>query len=752
MRALLTTIVFLLLTALPAAAQELVFPSGVARQDGTLEGAMPGLAREAMRHHRQEDRRKHLDTLFRLQLVAGDDAGAIDSIRALRTILREAQAANADTAYFQYELLAKARLERAVQGGTVAGVFGRRLREWLAGLDDKTAFRAAESFQFDLDRAQADVDAALAPLAGKTSVTLAEFLQLNRAFQPFAAYREMLAPAQAVLAEEDQRRYAIQDDVLIRTKEGATLSAMVVRPRHAARPLPAILYFTIYTYPGNLREAIRMAAHGYAGIVADARGKRLSPDRIEPYRHEHADVNGVIDWIVRQPWSDGRVGMYGGSYSGFAQWAALKHGVHPALKTIAPYAAAMPGQGLPMENNIFLNVNYAWPFYVGNHKLLDDAIYRDNARWTALRQRWYASGRSYRDIDSIDGLPNPWLQEWLRHPAYDAYWQAMVPWRHDFEKIGIPILTVTGYYDDAQISALHYVREHLKRRPQADHVVLIGPYDHWTTQSTQGAVLNGYRLDPVAAVDVPALTFAWFDHVFHGMPRPALLKDKVNYQVMGANAWRHAPSLDRMATETLTLYLSDAQAAGRYVLTGAKPRKLRYITQVVDLADRTTDNTDYYPYPIVKDTLDLTGMLAFVSEPFDRPASVDGAFSGVLKAVVNKKDVDLNVVLYEITPEGRYFHLSYFLGRASHARDMEARSLLRPGRVETIPFGRSRVVSRQLQAGSRLLVVMGVNKNSLAQVNYGTGKNVSDESIADAGAPLTIRWRTDSRIRIPITR
>ena len=70
-------------------------------------------------------------------------------------------------------------------------------------------------------------------------------------------------------------------------------------------------------------------------------------------------------------------------------------------------------------------------------------------RWL---MRDFASGRRYRDLDAIDGTPNPWLQRWLRHPAYDAYWQAMVPYRQDFARIGIPVLTVTGYYDDAQLS------------------------------------------------------------------------------------------------------------------------------------------------------------------------------------------------------------------------------------------------------------------------------------------------------------
>jgi predicted acyl esterase len=118
--------------------------------------------------------------------------------------------------------------------------------------------------------------------------------------------------------------------------------------------------------------------------------------------------------------------------------------------------------------------------------------------------------------------------------------------------------------------------------------------------------------------------------------------------------------------------------------------------------------------------------------------------------MINKQDMDIGVVLYEVMPDGRYFHLSYFLGRASYSKNMSKRKLLRPGIIETIPFDRTRMVSRQLRKGSRLLVVVNVNKNSFAQINYGTGKDVSEESMRDATTPLVVRWYNTSFIKIPV--
>jgi putative CocE/NonD family hydrolase len=511
------------------------------------------------------------------------------------------------------------------------------------------------------------------------------------------------------------------------------------------------LLFTIYADPDqNLLEAKQSASHGYAGVVALTRGKGLSPDPIEPYEHESGDVNAVIDWISRQPWCNGKVGMYGGSYSGFAQWAATKK-MNPALKTIVPYVAAIPGFGLPMENNVFLNANYGWTFFVTDNKYLDYKTYNDQQRWNSLQQRWYASGTAYRKLDSLDGAHNIWLQRWLQHPAYDKYWQSMVPYKEGYANINIPVLTITGYYDDGQISALQYLREHYKYNRNANHYLIIGPYDHFGAQMGGIPVLREYKVDPVALINTREITYQWLDYILKDGVKPELLKNKINYEVMGADTWRHAASLEKMPDKMLTLYLDNSKTGNYYNLSGKKPAAPGFISQRVDLADRnSTNNSEYYPYPIIIKELTDTSGLYFLSEPFDNPVSVEGMFSGELRLSINKKDIDFGVVLYEVMPDGQFFHLSYYLGRAGYAKDMSQRVLLTPGQIETIPFDRSRMVCRQLSKGSRLLIVVNINKNPDAQINYGTGKDVSDESIKDATAPLEIKWYNDSFIRIPV--
>jgi uncharacterized protein len=215
-----------------------------------------------------------------------------------------------------------------------------------------------------------------------------------------------------------------------------------------------------------------------------------------------------------------------------------------------------------------------------------------------------------------------------------------------------------------------------------------------------------------------------------------------------------------MSTATLKLYLSNVELGKRYHLSPS-PTDDGYIEQTVDFADRTTQN-NLYPqgasWSSVRATFAavdaaVTGdALAFVSAPFDTAVSVEGLISGRLDVTINKKDFDFALSAYELRPDGKLFWLSYYLGRASYADDMSVRKLLAPGRRTPIPFARTPLVCRQIAKGSRLLVLITVNKNDQAQVNYGTGKDVSDESVADAEEPLHVRWYNDSFVRVPISR
>jgi len=228
----------------------------------------------------------------------------------------------------------------------------------------------------------------------------------------------------------------------------------------------------------------------------------------------------------------------------------------------------------------------------------------------------------------------------------------------------------------------------------------------------------------------------------------------VNYEVMGANLWKHAPSVAAMASRSERFYL-----AGR-ALSPRRPGPGTAVLQMVDLADRS-DVDRFAPrgplidqslddWPIVDKATNLANSVMFLSAPFARPPEISGLFSGELALVADKRDFDVAVTLFEVTAKGEYFQLSYCWQRASYAKDRGRRQLLVPGQPTRLPIRAGRLTSRRFQPGSRLAVVISVTKQPGEQINYGTGKDVSDETVKDAGAPLTIRWLGSGFIDVPI--
>jgi putative CocE/NonD family hydrolase len=744
---------FSLFATTVASGQELAFRSDSIGAD--TAAAISALAAQAIPVYRDSKRDWFLDNLFRLQMVAGrysDASRTLDSLRALR---RDRVSASATAADILYRVLASAKA--GSDDSRFADTFRQTYRTTLTRLDDRMSalvIRASNISHFPLDGA---VFRAFRPLRGKSSVSLAEALALVRAYQIQQAFRVIVPLAGPLDAEDDRRRYAIDYNLRITSQGGATVCALVIRPRASSRRLPALLNFTIYAdSESNVNDARRAASNGYAGVVALTRGKRCSPDAPVPYEYDGVDASAVIDWIARQPWSDGRVGMFGGSYEGFTQWAAAKH-LPKALKTIIPAVAVAPGIDVPMDGNLFLSFVYPWPFYTTDNKELDDSTYFDFDRWSKLNRAWYVSGRAYRDLDKIDGKPNPVFDRWIDHPTYDAYWQGMIPYKEEFARVNIPVLQTAGYFFGGPGAAVYYFTQHYKYKPNADSYLVIGPYDHVLGQrglvdllGDTSYVMAGYRVDPVALTDFGELRYQWFDWIFKGAPKPSLLKDKVNYQVMGANIWKHAPSIEAMADRHLRFYLSPIRVDSGYRLTPNEYSGATHVEQAVELADRS-DGTRVAPGGgVVAHAIDTWNGITYTSAPLPVAMEFSGLFSGRLDFICNKSDFDFQVSLYELTSHGDYILLSTYWTRASAVRDLSNRTLLQPGVRQRLDYQSVRLTSRVLQAGSRLVAMVTIIKQPDFQINYGTGRDVSDETIADAKEPLKISWYGTSFVDLPV--
>ena len=233
-----------------------------------------------------------------------------------------------------------------------------------------------------------------------------------------------------------------------------------------------------------------------------------------------------------------------------------------------------------------------------------------------------------------------------------------------------------------------------------------------------------------------------------GAPKPPLLQDRVNYQVMGANQWRHVPTLESTERTPLRLYLDTRKRDGPHRLSTSPSEGGGSAQLAVDLADRS-DADIPWPDALRGKQLPTRNSISFVSDPLPEDTEVDGSLRGEFDIKPSRQDLDLSVSLYEQTASGEYQLLfEPYDFRASYAGHRVKRRLLRAGERQSLAFTAERVTARKLAAGSRLVLLIGLNKRPDRQINYGSGKDVNSETIADAVRPVRVRWHARSHVEI----
>jgi len=757
----LLAILALTLWLTPLSAQELDFHAPASTSDPGLAAAMRDLAVRVLPVYQEADANKYLNNLSALQLVAGSVDSAWNTRQSLLDRRRPQESGKPVRQAVIFDLYLRARGLMAQGSLPFADAYARAYQQVVPPLPDLDAFTLNRWLARPVYQFREALQHSLDQYRSQSRITTEHAIDLIWTYLTFDAYRSFSIAATRLIRADDQHRYVMDDKVTIMTPDGPQLAARVIRPRTGPATLPTLLEFTLGDDPNSdLRET---AAHGYVGVVAYVRSPAAA--QVLVFEHDAADAKAVIAWITHQPWSDGRVGMTGMRYSGFTAWAALRD-MPAALMAVATADATAPGVDFPMRNGIFRSQAYRWILDATNSEVPDYASESEDASWHQLDKRWYVSGEPYRDLDRLAGHPSPIFQRWLSHPSYDSYWHGMVPFGPQFARIRIPVLSITGYYASGELGSMYYFNQQLKADPKANHTLIIGPWTDGSIDNGPMPEVRGLAVDPVAQMDLDDLRYQWFDQIFRRGAWPAFIKGRVNVQLAGANDWLHAATLDSLANGSVR-YFMDSQSldpappkvprgsapasGGRYGLVPRRSPHTQPVTQLIKLADRT--DADWSPpASLVSKTLSDRNTLVLVSEPLAHTMDLVGTPKLHLDITPNKFDMDLSVNFYEQLANGDYVQLydPPFEFRASYANDLAHRHLLRAGEAQQLDVTVQRVLGRRIQIGSRLVITIGVVKRPDRQINYGTGGDVSTESIADGRIPVRIRWGSGTYFDLPV--
>jgi uncharacterized protein len=562
---------------------------------------------------------------------------------------------------------------------------------------------------------------------------------------PMAHANEAIPSENQVTHVPDAANVDLHWNQKIPLRDGVQLSATVYMPRGQKAPAPCIFTLTPYIAQSYHDRGIYFAAHGYPFLTADVRGRGNSEGQYDPLLQEAHDGYDVVEWLAKQPYCNGKISMWGGSYAGYDQWAAAKE-FPPHLATIVPVAAPYAGVDFPMRGNIFGPYDVQWLTFTSG-RTSQDKLFGDSAFWNAKFRAWFESGAPFKDIDTLIGAPSAIFQRWVQHPHPDAFWDAYNPTAEQYARLSIPILTITGAYDGDQPGALTHYREYMKNASaegRARHYLIIGPWDHAATR-TPRAEIGGLKFAPASLVDLPQLHLEWYAWTMQGAPKPQFLQKAVAYYVMGAERWRYADTLEGITSKSLPYYLDSSSNATDVLTAGALGQQA---------ASGKPDHYIYDPHDVsfagdeaISDSEDLTGqratyaqrgkLLVYHSAPFDRDTEISGFFKLSTWIGIDQPDTDFAVTISEIRPDGRSIALTSDLMRARYRESWREPKLVATHAAQRYDFDRFTFVSRQIGKGSRLRLTIAPVNSIFSEKNYNAPNTVSEQSMKDA-RPVTV--------------
>lgn len=452
---------------------------------------------------------------------------------------------------------------------------------------------------------------------------------------------------------------------------------------------PIILTRTPYlkSSESTLDAARYYTSHGYAFVAIDVRGRGDSEGSFVPYVHDGPDGYDAIEWLAAQPWATSAVGTVGGSYPGCIQWlAALEQPPHLRAMIVSvtpsdPFVENPTGEHSPMD--------LCWLHYVSGRTLQPMASVNWEEVYTHL---------PLQTMDERAGRRNEHWRNDLAHPQLDDYWQPR-RYQHAFERVNVPVLHVSGWYDDEQVGTpLNFIGMTTRgatAEARARQRLLMGPWGH---QINARAKLGEVDFGPQALIDLRGEHIRWFDRWLRpetasepktaGTDAPA--DAPVRIFVMGANAWRDEREWPLARTRWTRYYLhSDGHANSRFgdgTLSPEQPaaeptddyrydpaRPVPFLTEPTSSQIGGPDD-----YAAVERRDDV---LVYRTEPLAQDIEVTGPISVELFAASSAPDTDFTAKLTDIWPTGFVQRLCDGIVRARFREGMESPTLIEPGTI-----------------------------------------------------------------------
>jgi len=456
-------------------------------------------------------------------------------------------------------------------------------------------------------------------------------------------------------------QYAVRSESMTMiTSDGVKLVSDVYHPQRLRRA-PTILVRIPYskTLTNGLRSKIvgRMwAERGYTAVIQSTRGRAPSTGAYYPLRGERQDGIETLAWIAKQPWFDGRIGMWGGSAFGYTEWTIADQ-ADPGPSSLLIYLSSTsfyrmfyPGGAFALESAL----NWA----VRSRGAQDEADWPSQSRLQTAYSDWPVLEADQRAVRT----KIEFFRDWMNHPENDSYWR-QIDGENRAASIKAPVLLMAGWFDPflpGQLSDFNLIEREAPPEIASRTRLVIGPWAHaMTVQLPNAPDLGNFRFATISP------SIPWFDQTLAGANS---YDSPVRIFVMGTNQWRNEREWPLARAQNRNLYLNSQGSANSLHGNGA-------LSFNAPTSSNPTDQYEYDPQKPVptaggamisndagvfrQNTIEMRpDVLIYTAPPFDQDTEITGPIKLVLYVSTSARTTDFTGKLVDVFPDGAAYNIT----------------------------------------------------------------------------------------------
>jgi hypothetical protein len=482
-----------------------------------------------------------------------------------------------------------------------------------------------------------------------------------------------------------QYRVKVERNVMTPMSDGVALASDVYHPAGLA-PSPVILVRTPYDKdaPGVIgyfesRLMRLLAGHGYTVVVQDCRGRYASQGDFYPFVSEHADGHETLAWAASAPWSNGRVGSWGGSYFGFTQWA-MADGSENLFAMVPLVTSADISQTFYEGGAVDLANMFSW------------AVTNEGRTGRKVAERDVEKGlRTLPLIEADNAAINedvPFYEDIISYRMVEK--KEQLNYQDRFQEVSAPGFFIAGWYDLFQkyeITDFQHLISEAREPARSLSRIIIGPWGHGPFSKPAVKFKNG-GLTQMGQLDK---MIAFYDQTLKGEPRGVESWPVYSIYVMGKDEWvglndwppagmkptdyflhsyGHANTKD--GDGALSPFAPEAESADRFSYDPADP---------VPTAGGPLLGADLGPKDQAKVEA-RSDVLVYTGEAVSVPLTLMGPISVTVYAASNAPDTDFTAKLCDLYPNGLSVNITDGIVRARfRSGDLKHSEPIEPGQV-----------------------------------------------------------------------